>query len=116
MKLNVYPTEEGEILVRLGRMDLKISKEDALLLKAYLDITKWVEVLLTLDQGVKDKFKDEIMVLISKATIDLTRKEKGLAVQFMKGNYSEYTLQNILRLGWRADPPAVEEIVNKYIG
>ncbi|MCW7077332.1 MAG: hypothetical protein ACXQS6_02330 [Candidatus Syntropharchaeales archaeon] len=116
MRINVYPTEEGDVLVRLGRMDLKISKEDASLLKSYLDITNWVEVFLTLDQEAKDKFKDEIMVLISKATIDLTRKEKGLAVQFMKGNYSEYTFQNILRLGWRADPKAVKEIVNKYIG
>lgn len=115
MKIAVYSTTTGEFLLKLGRLDIKLTREDAKRLKMLLEVTNYVEGLKKLEKGSLDKFRDDMVLLITEKEMEMSRKETGLAVQFTKGHYNEYTLQNIMRLGWVADKEAAEAIANKYI-
>ncbi len=115
MRIAVYPTKSGDILLRIGRLDVELKREEAEKLKNYLEIANLVEYLKEAKREDIDRFREKIMPIITNRDLSMNKMERSLAIQLMKGYYTEYTLQNIVRLGWRADKEATQQIVREVI-
>ncbi|RLG33885.1 hypothetical protein DRN98_03320 [Methanosarcinales archaeon] len=115
MEIEVYKTARGRFLLTIGRLDIELDEEDANTLKTKLEMTDWLEGLLTLDEDELENFREDMLVLITSAKLEMWPREKGLATQFMRGEYTKATLKNILELGMKADIEATRRIADSYI-
>ncbi|MCW7076731.1 MAG: hypothetical protein ACXQS6_04980 [Candidatus Syntropharchaeales archaeon] len=115
MEIEVYRTSGGKFLLTIGRLDIELLEDDANDLKAKLEMVDWLEGLLALDEDELEDFREDMLVLITEAKVEMTPREKGLATQFMKGEYTKATLRNILEVGMKTDIEATRRIANKYI-
>ncbi|RJS71981.1 MAG: hypothetical protein CW694_03805 [Candidatus Syntrophoarchaeum sp. WYZ-LMO15] len=116
MEIDAYRMAGGKLLLTIGRLNIELEEEYANELRKQLEMTEWLEGLLELDEERLDDFREDMLVLITtESEIEMAPREKGLATQFMKGEYTKATLKNILELGMRADIDATRRIVSKYI-
>ncbi|VUT28222.1 MAG: hypothetical protein SYNGOMJ08_00786 [Candidatus Syntrophoarchaeum sp. GoM_oil] len=115
MEIDVYKMSGSKFLLTVGRLDIELEGEYVNDLKVQLEMTDWLEGLLGLDAEQLDDFREDALVMITEKKVELTPREKGLATQFMKGEYTKATLGNILRIGMKADIEATRKITNNYI-
>jgi len=115
MEIEVYKTGRGRFLLTIGRLDIELEAEDASNLKKKLEMTDWLEGLLALDEDELEDFREDMLVLITSAKIEMMPREKGLATQFMRGEYTKATLKNILELGMTTDIEATRKIADGYV-
>lgn len=81
----------------------------------FLEFEDKVDAILELEKEDIEDFADDLLNIIIGKHVDLVDKERSSLMQFIKGHYTNFIIRNAIRVGFRANLNATQNLLNQYL-